>query len=88
MTKQFEEVKRGSLLELLAGFQQSPPRGEVTVLIAGAPKEEAAPLPGDEALHCAQTLVEEGRSRRDAAHEAGERFGIPWRSVYRKLLEK
>lgn len=88
LTKQFEEVARGALSELLAGFQQRPPRGEVTVLVAGAAAREASPAPTGDALSYAKKLIAEGSSRRDAARQAAERFGIPWRSVYRLLLEK
>lgn len=37
LTKMFEEVRRGTLAELAAAFSDSAPRGEVTVVIGGAP---------------------------------------------------
>jgi 16S rRNA (cytidine1402-2'-O)-methyltransferase len=43
LTKKFERVDRGTLSELLALSQQSEPRGEYCIVIAGA--EKGAPLP-------------------------------------------
>ena len=36
MTKQFEEVRRGTVAELAAYYDETPPRGEVVIVIAGA----------------------------------------------------
>jgi 16S rRNA (cytidine1402-2'-O)-methyltransferase len=36
LTKLYEEVQRGTLAELLALFEDEEPRGEYTVVIAGA----------------------------------------------------
>jgi 16S rRNA (cytidine1402-2'-O)-methyltransferase len=35
LTKKFEEFRRGTAAELLAHFQVHPPKGEITLLIAG-----------------------------------------------------
>ena len=37
LTKQFEELQRGTLESLAAYYTKTPPRGEVVILIAGAP---------------------------------------------------
>jgi 16S rRNA (cytidine1402-2'-O)-methyltransferase len=37
MTKKFEEIRRGTLAELAPAYAGTPPRGEVTVVIGGAP---------------------------------------------------
>ena len=42
LTKMFESVDRGTLSELLAHFEQREPRGEYTVVIAGAGGDAAA----------------------------------------------
>lgn len=86
-TKKFEEIARGLLSELVARFQRSPARGEATVVIAGAAREQAPAEAAHEACGYARRLVSEGISRRDAARQAAARFGVPWRSVYRLLLE-
>ncbi len=49
LTKQFERITRGSLSELAARFKGQPPKGEVTVVIAGNnPKFSARAQDGDE----------------------------------------
>jgi 16S rRNA (cytidine1402-2'-O)-methyltransferase len=35
LTKMFEEVKRGSLAELAAYYEATPPKGEIVIIIAG-----------------------------------------------------
>ncbi|MGI8586708.1 MAG: 16S rRNA (cytidine(1402)-2'-O)-methyltransferase [Chloroflexia bacterium] len=42
LTKLYEAVQRGPLSELLQGFAVTKPRGEYTIVIAGAPKPAAA----------------------------------------------
>jgi 16S rRNA (cytidine1402-2'-O)-methyltransferase len=70
LTKQFEEFRRGTLESLSAYYSESPPRGEVVILIAGAPSE--AP---DESvlLDDARALRGRGLSVRDVAVELSKR---------------
>ncbi|HET6214615.1 MAG TPA: 16S rRNA (cytidine(1402)-2'-O)-methyltransferase, partial [Micromonosporaceae bacterium] len=37
LTKTFEEVRRGTLADLVAGVESDPPRGEITLVVGGAP---------------------------------------------------
>src|SRR5437016_2386697 len=37
LTKHFEELRRGTLASLGAYYNETPPRGEVVIVIAGAP---------------------------------------------------
>jgi 16S rRNA (cytidine1402-2'-O)-methyltransferase len=39
LTKKFEQVKRGTLSELLEFYKSEPPRGEYTLVVEGCPKE-------------------------------------------------
>jgi len=41
LTKQFEEVRRGRVREILAHFQGTPPRGELTLVLRAAPSGNA-----------------------------------------------
>ena len=41
LTKLYEEVRRGTAADLLAHFRQHPPKGEYTLVIAGAGSPEA-----------------------------------------------
>lgn len=79
LTKLHEEVRRGTLDSLCAYYSESPPRGEVVVLIAGAPP--AAP---DESVlrESARSLRASGLSVRDVAAELA-RQGAPRNLAYR-----
>jgi 16S rRNA (cytidine1402-2'-O)-methyltransferase len=81
LTKTFEEVLRGSLAELLTAAQAGL-RGELTLVVAGAPHDSGS-IPGDDELAGHVTaLVETGMSRRDAIDAVAVRFGVPRRTVY------
>lgn len=41
LTKDYEEVRRGSIAEIREGVANDPPRGEIVLVIAGASHEEA-----------------------------------------------
>jgi 16S rRNA (cytidine1402-2'-O)-methyltransferase len=70
LTKHFEEIRRGTLESLSAYYSESPPRGEVVILVAGAAVE--AP---DESvlLDDARALRGRGLSVRDVAVELSKR---------------
>ena len=40
LTKQFEEYRRGTGVELLAHYTQHPPKGEITLVICGLDEAE------------------------------------------------
>ncbi len=79
LTKTHEEVRRGPLSEL-AQWAGAGVRGEVTLVVAGAP---AAAPPGEADLVSAVAALEaSGRSRRDAITEVARRHGVRRRDVY------
>jgi 16S rRNA (cytidine1402-2'-O)-methyltransferase len=79
LTKQFEELQRGTLESLAAYYSKTPPRGEVVVLIAGAP-----PVALDETvLHEeASALRARGLSVRDVVGELTKK-GVARNLAYR-----
>lgn len=84
LTKQYEEFRRGTVAELAAYYEQTEPRGEIVIVLAGAPEEatdegaleaRAAALraEGKGAREIQQALLAAGASRNVAyrlAHEA------------------
>jgi 16S rRNA (cytidine1402-2'-O)-methyltransferase len=83
LTKQFEEVRRGTLESLSAYYKETPPRGEVVILIAGAPLE----APDERALGDeARGLRAGGLSVRDVAAELVKR-GVARNLAYRLARE-
>ena len=82
LTKRHEEFQAGTLSELQGYYASQPPRGEVTVVVAGAgaaPEPEAAEA---DLRDAAQRLLEQGVSRRDAARQLADAFGIPRNAAY------
>jgi len=70
LTKRFEELKRGTLESLRAYYEGTAPRGEVVILVAGAPPPslDEAQLARD-----ARALRESGMTVRDVAAELARR---------------
>ena len=80
LTKLHEEVVRGSLAEL-CDWSQGPVKGEVVVVVEGAP-EDASEATDGQLRATAHALVAEGMSRRDAASAAAAAHGVSRRRVY------
>jgi 16S rRNA (cytidine1402-2'-O)-methyltransferase len=82
LTKTYEEVRRGSLAELAAWASESEPRGEITLVVGGAPARPEE-RPGDDELRAAVAAHEaRGRSRRDAIQAVADEYGVKRREVY------
>jgi 16S rRNA (cytidine1402-2'-O)-methyltransferase len=87
LTKLHEEVLRGSLAEVRDRLATQGPRGELTLVVAGAtPGAASAASPADLAGEVAR-LVEEGTSTRDAVTAVAEATGTPRRTVYQAVLD-
>lgn len=80
LTKQFEEFRRGTVEELAAYYEAHDARGELVVLVAGAP-----PRVADEAelRERAAALRAEGQSARDVMQHLMETAGAPRNLAYR-----
>ncbi|MGH7612842.1 MAG: 16S rRNA (cytidine(1402)-2'-O)-methyltransferase [Gemmatimonadales bacterium] len=86
LTKLFEETRDGTLAQLAGYYRDTPPRGEVTVIVSGTgvPALEA-PRPDPEAR--ARALLAEGMTRRDVADRLAHETGISRNSAYRLVNE-
>ena len=85
LTKQFEEVRRGTLAELAAYYDDAPPRGEVVIVIAGAAAPEGAT---EEQLRTrAAELRAAGHSARDVAATLVTELGASRNLAYRLATE-
>jgi 16S rRNA (cytidine1402-2'-O)-methyltransferase len=80
MTKVYEEVWRGSLAEGAQEFAARDVRGEVVVVLAGAPP--AAPADTETVELALRQEVDGGASWRDAAGAVAADLGLPRRQVY------
>lgn len=86
LTKMFEETRDGTLAQLAGYYRDTPPRGEVTVIVSGTgvPAREA-PRPDPEAR--ARALLADGMTRRDVADRLAHETGISRNSAYRLVNE-
>jgi len=86
LTKVFEETRAGTLATLAGYYAAAPPRGEVTVVVAGTGKparEERPPDPEERA----RALLAQGMSRRDVANQLATETGITRNTAYRLVNE-
>lgn len=87
LTKKFETIWRGTLPEATGYFQDNPPRGEITLVVAGAPP---APRPAYDPLRAAAAvaeLVAGGMERKEAMKQVARRYGQSRREIYRACVE-
>ena len=84
MTKLHEEFVRGTLGEL-AAWADKPLKGEVVLVVEGAPPPGEAD--DDRVRAVVAEAVAAGASTRDAADEAARRLGVSRRHAYRVALE-
>ncbi len=85
LTKMFEELRRGKLLDLAAHYAEAgPPRGEI--VIAVGPGEDVVENDAD-AIDAAILAADSERPLKEMAAEIAERFGLKRRDVYERALE-
>ena len=88
LTKTYEEVRRGELAELAAWAAEAEPRGEITLVVGGAPARRVEP-PADDELRAAVAEREAaGASRRDAIQAVADEYGLKKRAVYALVHER
>ena len=80
LTKLFEEFRDGTVEEVAAYYRDSPPRGEVVILLAG---QSPKPFSEDELEARVKALREAGVSARDAAARVSSETGVARNAVYR-----
>ncbi len=87
LTKMHEELRGGTLEELVEWYEAHPPRGEITLLLAGSSDEPAAE-PDLEALRAeAIALLAGGLTRKDVVRRLTESGGLGRNEVYRLVME-
>lgn len=89
LTKKFEEFVRGTLASLLEHYQSHEPRGEFTLIVAGAGKAPAEPQPALAEVPLADAvaaLVAAGRPKKEAIRTVAAERGLSRREVYQAVL--
>jgi 16S rRNA (cytidine1402-2'-O)-methyltransferase len=87
LTKRYEEVWRGELGALAARAADEPVRGEITVVVGGAPADEGRTWSSQELAAEVERLMAEGLRRSEAVAELAATLGVPKRTVYQAALD-
>jgi 16S rRNA (cytidine1402-2'-O)-methyltransferase len=86
LTKRYETFWRGSLEAAIAHFATEDPRGEFTLVIAGAIIAPISPPTTDEVREALQQCLAQGVSRSQASKEVAKRLNLSRREVYQLAL--
>lgn len=87
LTKRFEEFVRGGLEDIARHFAVNQPRGEFTLVVAGAEERAAAAgLSGDPA-QVVYEMMAEGIAKKEAIRLAAGKLGLSKRVVYQAVLD-
>ncbi|KQX62877.1 16S rRNA (cytidine(1402)-2'-O)-methyltransferase [Angustibacter sp. Root456] len=84
LTKTYEEVVRGGLADLVAWAEAGEVRGEVTLVVEGAPAAAAASV--DELVGQVQQRAADGLRLKDAVAEVAGTHGVSKRELYDAVL--
>jgi 16S rRNA (cytidine1402-2'-O)-methyltransferase len=87
LTKLHEEVRRGSLAELVTGLAEQGAKGEIVLVVGGASQAAKPQLgPAELALE-ARRLMDEGLDRKEALARVAREAQVPRRRVFDALVE-
>lgn len=86
LTKTYEEIKRGGLGELAAWAAEGV-RGEITVVVEGAPAPGATDLDAAELVRRVLVREEAGERRKEAIAAVALAAGLPKREVFDAVVE-
>jgi len=85
LTKMYEAVWRGSMEEAVGWADATPPRGEIVLVVDGAP---AATEPTNtDVVEALRQSLAAGGSNRDAVAAAVDQLGVPKKRAYALALE-
>ncbi|MBN1315300.1 MAG: 16S rRNA (cytidine(1402)-2'-O)-methyltransferase [Anaerolineales bacterium] len=86
LTKLFEDIQRGTPAELLAHFSLNPPRGEITLVIGGAPEHDR--WSKEQVINEIAQQLETGKSPTSIAKTVAQLSGYSRREIYRLTIKK
>jgi len=86
ITKIHEQVIRTTLCTAAKKYSEEPLKGEIVLIIGGAPAEEKEKISLEQAAEYAKDLVNGGESKSDAAKIAAKEFGYKKGEIYKLLI--
>jgi 16S rRNA (cytidine1402-2'-O)-methyltransferase len=82
LSKKFEEFRRGPVSEVLAYYEANPPRGEITLVIGGAPAQAAEAWDEGRVRAALGARLDAGEPLSSAARAVAAESGWERRAVY------
>jgi 16S rRNA (cytidine1402-2'-O)-methyltransferase len=83
LTKIYEEIRRGPASVVLAHYREHEPRGEITLVVGGAPEQiDDHPWDEERVRAALQARLDAGESRRQAAKAVAALSGWDSRAIY------
>jgi 16S rRNA (cytidine1402-2'-O)-methyltransferase len=87
LTKMHEEIRTGTLGELVDYYSAVPPRGELTIVLQGTGEPATEPDRTEDAIEQATSLLAEGMSRREVVQRLTQSLGLPRNEAYKLVME-
>jgi 16S rRNA (cytidine1402-2'-O)-methyltransferase len=87
LTKMHEEIRTGTLGELVDYYSAVPPRGELTIVLQGTGEPATEPDRTEDAIEQATSLLAEGMSRREVVQKLTQSLGLPRNEAYKLVME-
>ena len=88
ITKIHEQVIRTNLCDAAEKYSKEALKGEIVIIIGGAPEQKKENLSLEQAAEYAKELVNGGESKSDAAKITAKEFGYKKGDIYKLLLEE
>lgn len=87
LTKLHEEVRRMTLGEAAAYYEENPPRGEFVLVVAGAEEKPEAGCTFEAALELVRARMAEGLSTKDAVKQVAKLTGFAKNLLYDAVVK-
>ncbi len=88
ITKVYEEVIRTTLSEAVGRIETDPIKGEIVLIVEGAPEPVVSDVTLEDAVEAALAKMKEGASPSDAAKAAAKETGFKKGDIYKALTER
>lgn len=87
LTKLYEEVQHYSLAEAVAIYENTVPKGEYTLVVAGREETETLNLSGEELKQELKQLLAQGVTRSQASRQLAQVSGLSRQEIYQLSLD-
>lgn len=87
LTKLYEETLRGTVGEVIESLRGKKVKGEITVVVSGAPADRAGLSPEEIRARFEEVRTDPGSSTRDIVDALSEEMDMPRKEIYRHVLD-